>query len=287
MTQFAASTHPGLIRSHNEDCYAADPALGLWLVADGVGGHAHGEVAARIVRDTISTLCKQGCNLVEAIGRAHHAVLDEIRQQGNGGNMGSTIVALTLKDDAYEIVWVGDSRAYLYDGELKQLTRDHSPVTELLDSGVITPLEAEHHPGRHVLSQSLGVSEGSLVAAGHVQGRLQPGQQILLCSDGLSNELSDQAIVTRLATAIGPEAQVQALINGALEAGGHDNVTAVLVGTPVGELEPAAPSVQSFETTRDVSRFKFEDSGKLNSHDRVVLFILVIAMVLAAVWLVN
>ena len=229
MTIFAASSHPGLKREHNEDYYRTEAALGLWLVADGVGGHANGEVAARIVGDTIVQKLAGGEALVDAILAAHQAVLREIDSR-ESSNMGSTVIALQLQGNDYELSWVGDSRAYLYDGNIKQLSRDHNPVKELLARGAITPQQAAIHPERHVLSQSLGVSESVKVNPGRVCGTLQPDEQILLCSDGLTDELDDSEIAATLAAHTTPDAQVEALIQGALQAGGRDNITAVLVG---------------------------------------------------------
>ena len=203
--------------------------MGLWLVADGVGGHANGEVAARIVGDTIVQKLAGGEALVDAILAAHQAVLREIDSR-ESSNMGSTVIALQLQGNDYELSWVGDSRAYLCDGNIKQLSRDHNPVKELLARGAITPQQAAIHPERHVLSQSLGVSESVKVNPGRVCGTLQPDEQILLCSDGLTNELDDSEIAATLAAHTTPDAQVEALIQGALQAGGRDNITAVLVG---------------------------------------------------------
>ena len=155
MTTFAASSHPGLKRDHNEDYYRAEAELGLWLVADGVGGHADGEVAARIVGDAIVQKFSDGETLVDAILAAHQAVLKEIDSRGRS-NMGSTVIALKLQGNDYELSWVGDSRAYLYNGNIKKLSRDHNPVNELLAGGAITQQQAAVHPERHVLSQSLG-----------------------------------------------------------------------------------------------------------------------------------
>lgn len=164
-------------------------------------------------------------------GHAHRAVLDEIAARNSQSNMGSTVVAMRLEgDNAYEISWVGDSRAYLFDGELRQLTRDHNPVSELLARGEITPEQAASHPQRHVLNQSMGVSGSIVVQPSIVSGRLLTGQQILLCSDGLTNELDDDSIRAELAHHSTLRDQIDALINAALRAGGRDNITAIVVG---------------------------------------------------------
>ena len=229
MSAFAGKSHPGYKRSHNEDCYLADAELGLFLVADGVGGHADGEVASAIVRDTLRADLRTGASLVDAIHDAHRAVLDEIDRRDES-NMGSTVVAALVAHGEYDIAWVGDSRAYAFDGELTQISRDHNPVSEMLALGAITPEQAATHPERNVLSQSLGVSGTIKIAPGHIRAGLHPGQQLLLCSDGLTDEITDAQISRIMQEQPTPQAQVDALVEAALDAGGRDNVTVVVVG---------------------------------------------------------
>jgi protein phosphatase len=284
MTQFAASTHPGLKRNHNEDCYEANPDLGLWLVADGVGGHAHGEVASGIVRDTVHNGLKAGQSLTEAIKASHDAVLEEIRGRDDASNMGSTVVALKLDGNEYEIAWVGDSRAYAYDGKkLRQLTRDHNPVSEMQLRGILTPEQAAIHPERNVLSQSLGVSDEVTAEPDSVTGSLKPGEQIILCSDGLSDELTDNSIADIMGRETSPQTQVDALINGALNAGGSDNVTVVVVGAPP-DKAPVAPLPQDLETTQNIGHAVASDTTARVSHSGKI-WLLLGAMVILAAWL--
>ena len=132
--QFAADTHSGLQREHNEDCYEADSGLGLWLVADGVGGHSCGEVASEIVRETIHQCVARGVSLPDAVLASHEAVLGAVNDGKGAEGMGSTVVAVHLEGDDYELAWVGDSRAYIYNGDLKQITQDHNRAGELLAS---------------------------------------------------------------------------------------------------------------------------------------------------------
>jgi len=284
MTEFAASTHPGLKRNHNEDCYEANPDLGLWLVADGVGGHAHGEVASGIVRDTIRAKLGEGASLTDAIQQSHDAVLQEISNRDQASNMGSTVVALRLKDEKYEIAWVGDSRAYAFDGKnLRQLTRDHNPVSEMQLRGILTPEQAAVHPERHVLSQSLGVSEEVTAVPDKVSGQLKKGEQIILCSDGLSDEITDRSIAEIMNREQTPQRQVDALINGALNAGGSDNVTVVVVGKPLNE-NLAAPLSQDLETTQNIGHAVASDTTARVSHSGKI-WLLLAAMVILAGWL--
>lgn len=256
--QFAADTHTGLRRSHNEDCYEADAELGLWLVADGVGGHSCGDLASSIVRTTVKKHTVAGGSLQDAIILAHQAVLDQIDPDEKARGMGSTVVALRLEGEQYDLAWVGDSRAYLWDSGLLQLSRDHNRVSELLDQGVITSQQAANHPERHVLTQSLGVSKRMALQPGHRRGTLGESQQILLCSDGLTDELHDAKIASIMANNDNPGSQVDALIKAALKAGGKDNITAVVIGAaaatdPMGSRENLETSGN---TTRAANRSK-------------------------------
>ena len=278
MPEFAAATHPGLKRGNNEDCYEADPTLGLWLVADGVGGHASGEVASAIVRQTIKSSFAEGLPLLDCVHRAHQAVLAEIAGSSVDTNMGSTIVALAMEDNNYTLVWVGDSRAYLWNGKvLTQLTQDHSQIAMLLEQGVIHYKEARTHPERHMLTQSMGISADMSISPGLLQGRLASGNQILLCSDGLTDELEDRDIVAHLSDNNSLQSRVDALLQAALDAGGRDNVTVVLVDSC-----PATKDVD-LETTQNTSRIdglRRTDSG----WQRWETWVFVVAVIVAAVW---
>jgi serine/threonine protein phosphatase PrpC len=233
LIEYAASTHVGLKRSRNEDCYEADSTLGLWLVADGVGGHSGGDIASAIVKMTIRKEVSRGVALVTAIRQAHVDVLKEIDRLGTNMRMGSTVVGLTMEGDEYTLAWVGDSRAYLWDGvDLQQLTRDHSHVRDLVDRGLLASEDVATHPDRNAITQSLGISSDMNLEPGEIKGQLQFGQQILLCSDGLTDELPDKTISEHLRAHSSIQEQVDALLHGALEAGGRDNVTLVVVGVP-------------------------------------------------------
>ena len=279
--EYAADSHSGLVRDHNEDCFAAEPDLGLWLVADGVGGHSCGEVAAAIVRDTIRERVAAGDALVDAINAAHQAVLRAIESRENAQGMGSTVVAALLKDDQYEISWVGDSRAYLWNGRLQQLSTDHSRVAELLARQAISAEQAADHPERHILTQSIGVSNAMEIVPGQVSGTLRPGEHLLLCSDGLTDELSDSLMAHLLGDHETPRAQVDALMSAALDHGGNDNVTAVIIGEGVDRM---ARRSADLDTTRNTRR---SASGGRPNDGRFPLkaLALVTAVALLAVWL--
>lgn len=252
MNSFVARTHPGLRRDKNEDHYVADGVLGLWIVADGLGGHSNGEIASAIACDVIRRDVSEGVELVDAIAHAHREVLDEIARQGLDSNMGTTVVALMLRDGHYDIAWVGDSRAYLFDGHLKQLTDDHSAINELLAKGVIDSRRAAQHPQRHALSRSLGVSDRNASEPGAVSGSLKAGQQILLCTDGLTDELSDAEILAELRINAEPDEQADALVKAALAKGGHDNLTLIIVGDGVRREPATAPGTSDLEVTQNI-----------------------------------
>ncbi|MFV8816441.1 PP2C family protein-serine/threonine phosphatase [Haliea sp. E17] len=283
MTASYADSHQGHKRSHNEDCFKAAPEIQLWLVADGVGGHANGEVASAIVRDTLVSDVTRGTPLVDSIRHAHEAILQEISRHPTSNNMGSTVVALQSQGSQYEVAWVGDSRAYLFNGEtLRQLTRDHNPVSELLARGIITAEQAAHHPERNVLSQSLGVSESIRLNPERVRGESRNGEQFLLCSDGLTDELPDELILTLMREHATPEEQVGALIKAALDAGGRDNITAIVVGE-----KKAGFSLPG------MGRERTQDSGRAVSADvtrktigQTAWMVLAVVTALALVWLV-
>lgn len=290
MEQFAATTHPGLKRGHNEDCYEADPDLGLWLVADGVGGHSFGEVASDIVKTTVSRSVAAGQSLLNAVSDAHSEVLKEMRQREENLGMGSTVVAFQLKDRHYEVAWVGDSRAYLWDGEeLIRLTRDHTHVYDLVDRGILSIADAATHPERHVLTQSIGVFEDMELQPGSAEGELSEGQQILLCSDGLTDELTDTAIARQLRRNGNTQAQVDALLGAALAAGGRDNVTVVVIGEAAGDddqvtMEPG----MELEVTQNIGHAVFRDpvAPKRKKTDRRFwIAVSIIAVLILVTWI--
>ena len=277
MIKHAAGSSPGAVRDHNEDCYSAEPDIGLWLVADGVGGHSHGEVASALVAETLKAGIKAGDTLVDAIGDSHQRVLAEMETDPGHAGMGSTVVAVKLTDRHYELAWVGDSRAYLWDGRIRQISRDHNPVSEMLRVGALSAEEAERHPERHVLSQSLGVTPDMPLAPGHLHGTLKPGQQIILCSDGLTDELTDQRIARIMRDNPEPQAQVEALIKAAIDAGGHDNVTVVVVGEPPSEED--GMQLSGHDTLRTAAAI--EPGGSFLTHDQMIWGLAALMVILA------
>ncbi len=230
MIEFGHSSHVGLRREHNEDTYQADPELGLWLVADGMGGHARGEVASALARDSIAESVAAGMPLAEALREADRTIMEQSAPSHSMLPMGTTVAALHLRDDHYEVAWVGDSRVYLAQDRLQQLSQDHSVVVKLVEEGKLTEDEARHHPRRNEITQALGITPPDMLHVSCVDGPLQAGSQFLLCSDGLTEEVAD-ARIEAIIMQPGLTAQecVDHLLVAALEAGGSDNITAILV----------------------------------------------------------
>lgn len=249
----AHASDTGVVRDHNEDSHLADTENGLFVVADGMGGHEGGEVASAVVVDSMSRNVKNGMGLGEALCKAHHQVLEAARNGEGHKEMGATAVALQFSGADYTVSWVGDSRAYLWDGsELTQLTHDHSYVQNLLDAGAITTEEARDHPLRSNITQALGAEELTDVAPDTVSGRLYHGQKILLCSDGLSSELEDEAISAIIEEEESEEACVSRLIRSAKESGGEDNITVILISSPL--PKPAEKAGRGDTRPMDASR---------------------------------
>ncbi|MBS0431070.1 MAG: serine/threonine-protein phosphatase [Proteobacteria bacterium] len=231
MIEFGHATHVGLRRAHNEDTYWADAALGLWLVADGMGGHEHGEVASAVARDALVRECSAGNDLADAVRRADAAIIAMSQRHREALPMGTTIAALHVHDREYEVTWVGDSRVYLWqDGALRQLSQDHSYVQELVAKGAISAEQARNHPHRNMVTQALGVTSPQELHVESRRGTLEPGMQFLLCSDGLTEEVDDAAIAGVLAREeLAAQECVEHLVLAALDAGGSDNITVLLV----------------------------------------------------------
>lgn len=240
-----ALTHTGNVRTNNEDAFSCHPELGLWVVADGMGGHEAGEVASAIAVESVTRKTRQGKDLTEAIQSAHHNILSGSRRGRGAKGMGSTIVVLQSNDVHYRVAWVGDSRAYLWTrtsertGTLTQLTTDHSYVQMLVKAGAISPEEAVNHRDKNVITQCLGSLDVANVTVDIVEGEWQPEQWILLCSDGLTDELEDSQICALLANSPDLPTAAQTLLREALDHGGRDNTTLAIVApapTPAGSL---------------------------------------------------
>ncbi|MBP3985696.1 serine/threonine-protein phosphatase [Pseudoxanthomonas helianthi] len=231
MIEFGHLTHTGLRRELNEDTYYGDNELGLWLVADGMGGHEYGEVASALARETIVREVRDGTPLPQAIRIADEEIIRASRRRNDALPMGTTVVAVRVQGPRFEVAWVGDSRAYLWrDGQLAQLSHDHSYVQELIANGALTSEQARSHPQRNVVTQALGVTDPAHLNVETMTGELRPGMQLLLCSDGLTEEVDDRGIAGVLGQSdCSAQECVDGLVAAALDGGGSDNVTAILV----------------------------------------------------------
>lgn len=230
--QSAAETNTGHRRPHNEDSYGVFPETGLFVVADGMGGHEAGEVASRVVVDHVASAVESGESLEAAVYSAHQAVLEAVEAEQGRSGMGSTVVAAQFQNGGFTIAWAGDSRAYQAGRELRRLTRDHSLVQEMVDAGSLSEGDARSHPERSLITRALGMPGMDELEVASLTGSLGPGERLLLCSDGLTEELDDAGIKRLLDANPKPERAVEALVNAALEAGGSDNITVLLVQAP-------------------------------------------------------
>lgn len=221
MGRAAAATHPGRVRPGNEDAYALSPST--WVVADGMGGHSGGEVAARAAADAALA-----AEPTEAVPAAHRAVLAVTSDALP--DMGTTLVHATLVGDELQVRWAGDSRAYLLDGQgLRALTRDHNQAEELRALGSLTAEQARTHPGQYRLTRAVGLGRPEVPDTSAVT--VPASGRLLLCTDGLTGELDDGQIADLLAVG-DPEQACRALVETAVAAGGRDNVTVVVVDLP-------------------------------------------------------
>ncbi|MBQ4088791.1 MAG: Stp1/IreP family PP2C-type Ser/Thr phosphatase [Clostridia bacterium] len=229
-----ARTDIGPVRALNEDSYYI-PADGenFCCVADGMGGHNAGEVASAIAVETMASRLRDKRlapheRLRRAVYAANAAIYDKAHESQSMSGMGTTVTALLIEDGEAHIAHVGDSRCYLLRNKtLMQLTSDHTYVEELLLQGVITMQEARNHPNRNVITRALGTEPN--VQVDMLRISLQPGDMFLMCSDGLSGYVSDRDMLETLNSRVKRENKVSALVDQAIDGGGHDNITALLV----------------------------------------------------------
>jgi len=230
-----AKTDVGLVRKVNEDSMISVPELGMFMVADGMGGHAGGDFASQCIVARIGQIDQNLPSsevmkaMRSAILEAHYEILAEAERRG-GGTIGSTAVGLILSEPHFACLWVGDSRLYhMRNGKMVQLSRDHSLVNDLLESGQITEEEAVNHPHGNVITRAVGV--GDTVEIDKLRGTYEPGDRFLLCSDGLSGFVTDEVISQYMSTA--PITSLcNELIELAKEGGGRDNITAIVIEIP-------------------------------------------------------
>lgn len=234
-----ARSDVGMIRSGNEDNFfaEADERRGVFVVADGMGGHAAGEVASEMAVQIVArnllglaTVLDRAAaeKLEQAMRDANRAIYDRMLAEVDKQGMGTTASVLVLSDNQFLIGQIGDSRIYLLrDGALTQLTKDHSYVQEQVDAGLLTPEQARYHPYSNVITRCVGASES--VEADIYEGEMKPGDVFLLASDGLTGMVDDRRLQAMLLARSGPGRIVDALIAEANGRGGLDNITAIVI----------------------------------------------------------
>ena len=245
----AARTDTGIVRSGNEDNYLMLADRGVFIVADGMGGHAAGEVASemavRIIAKELGTLrglsdAEAGDRIRHSIVNANQTIYERTLTEHDKRGMGTTTTALILMPRRYLIGQVGDSRAYLLrDGEFFQVTKDHSYVQEQVDLGLLTAEQARVHPYSNVITRCIGAN--SDVVPDVYYGSLRTGDVLLLASDGLTGMLEDEQLSTILRSDAEPQEMVDRMINEANRRGGLDNITAIVV-----RIDSADPSTGDY-----------------------------------------
>jgi protein phosphatase len=226
------ATHRGHVRDRNEDDFILRPDIGLWAVADGMGGHAEGAFASRAVTRALSEVEQpasaaallQSCDAKISLANAE---IRSFAERNGGAIVGTTVAVLLAFPEHFACVWCGDSRIYLVRrGVLEQISRDHTEFQELIDRGALEPGEAENWPNRNVLTRAIGVFEKPETEM--KDGALQSGDVFVLCSDGLTAHVEDEEIL-KIAGRRPPESACHELIDLALSRGGKDNVTVIVM----------------------------------------------------------
>lgn len=228
----AAVTHRGNLRQNNEDSIFANPEMGLWLVADGMGGHRDGKLASGLIAEAARKITSRGSldELAADLRFRIASVNEALVNISNGQHdliAGSTVAALLLGQASYCCLWIGDSRCYLVRAaKIMQLSHDHTEVQHLVDEGAITQAEAKCWPRRHVITRAVGVDRN--LGLEQVAGTVEPGDCFVLCSDGLTGHVDDGEILaaTQRSTA---EATCDKLLALALQRGGKDNISIIIV----------------------------------------------------------
>jgi serine/threonine protein phosphatase PrpC len=225
---FGSRTDVGCVRERNEDSLAVSPPL--FAVADGMGGHAAGDVASELAIKVLMNYAPTSADadaLGEAVVKANHAVINEALRAELAG-MGTTMTACVVDGTNLAIAHVGDSRAYLlHHGKLQQLTRDHSLVADMVEAGRLTEEEARVHPNRSIITRAIGSDPNMRPDLYEITA--SPGDRLLICSDGLYSMVKPSRIQSQLARIRDPQRCASALVNDAISAGGLDNVTVIVV----------------------------------------------------------
>lgn len=239
---FAGATDTGCVRAANQDSYYIDPEGRFFVVADGMGGHAGGEVASKIAVDTICAYLESLWNteispqqlMQDAINKANQAIVNDQAANLVRSDMGTTVVLLIFRDKQPWYCHIGDSRLYRFRGaKLEQISEDHTWIARAIQTGVVNPDEAKSHPWRHMLLQCLGREDLKSVTTREVEWKA--GDRFLICSDGLTEELSDDRIAHQLKSLRNGQQAAQSLIDSAKLRGGRDNITVVIISNELNQ----------------------------------------------------
>ena len=239
--RYGVATDVGRVREGNEDSYLVDEPL--FVVADGMGGHVAGDVASATAVEVLDSRSEslnaaEPSTLESAIKEANVAIFKKAQADASLRGMGTTCTLLMIDGTHAQLAHVGDSRAYLFrQGQLSQVTEDHTLVSRMVAEGRLAEEEARHHPQRSVITRALGVD--SDVKVDLMSLNLQDGDRLLLCSDGLTTMLENPAVSDVLADESDPQAAAERLIAAANEAGGEDNITAIVVDVAPGDERPS------------------------------------------------
>lgn len=291
----AVISDTGRVRDANEDSFLVDNELFIFAVADGMGGHAAGEIASATAVETVRAAVASGIGIEQAISDANDAVLIKSSSDESLSGMGTTFTAIGFSSDKKLVVaHVGDSRAYVLhrqmldassdtSTELVRITKDHSLVEELVDAGQITEEEANVHPRRSVITRALGIDKN--VDVDIIDIPFLKGDRYLLCSDGLTSMVRDEDIIKVLKSEPTPNECATALVSKANQAGGADNITVLVIDvvnpeivTP--DIKPVAKSIPA----KDPEISKLQKKGKIGFGFRVFVGIAVVIALLAGVY---
>jgi len=278
MLESKSISHQGIVRERNEDSYINNESLGLWVVADGVGGNAHGDVASQLAGQTLERKVRQGSELSQAVLAADAAITEAVAGDENLFGMATTLVACRF--DAYhqfQLAWVGDSRAYLIDHTgICQITSDHNQANNLFKMGVITAEEVPLHQGQHELTQALG--QMTLEKVPMSLGELHDRDYLLLCTDGLSGVLNDQEIYRIIMQSNSVSEASDTMLERVLEGGAPDNVTFSLI-----QYQESTPEIKASDFEMPSYRLPFDRKSylkHLNSRPMLLALILISIIVL-------
>jgi protein phosphatase len=286
-----AKTDVGLVRQGNEDSYLAEAPL--FAVADGMGGHVAGDVASTTAVEVImkylnDDLVQDPEKLKEILREANKTIWEKAGSDTNLRGMGTTCTMLLFEGSTAHLAHVGDSRAYLFrDGQLKQITTDHTLVERMVTEGRLTADEAAHHPQRNIITNALGIDSDVDVDLFSLD--LQNGDRVLICSDGLSSMIDDAEIQTLVADGADPQTTAEQLVQAALDAGGEDNITVLLLEAAEGEgveAPPPPPPVEESAPREDTKQDVPPETGGASSRwgRRLLFGLLAVALLAGALY---